>query len=477
MDISSTLRGTSLIRRNSLSAVLMWAAVLAVGLAPEPLSAEASQVVTQADRTLWAETATEADLKQALQTLETAAAQGDVDAQLVLGQHLLNGWVVTKDIPQALALLQQAAQSGDAKAQLELGQAYLWGTVVPTDPAKARHLLDAAAAQGNPDAMRVLGEQLIGGWTLTRDLDRGRALLDAAITKGDDKAQVALGKLLLFGQGLEQDRAGAMTLFEAAAEQGNGSGLAAYGEMLMWSQRSPRAAEAMLNRAGELGASEAWVSLAHGAMYGYLGGGRVSRAKFDGYAEKGRQAGEEEIAVLEATRNMWGINMRASGPETIARLRTAADAGNAAAAKFLIELLRDGNGLNLHRRRADARAALDAYGDLLTRKERAQFALSIDAATAFGPAAYATVADAYFARPELKSRWFGMQILKANENVAYYILQMRLREEGLYGGSVNGFATRLTLNAAYRTCLELDRPERCNDNVMRPDVIGDLLAR
>ncbi|CUH67521.1 Sel1 repeat [Thalassovita gelatinovora] len=474
----SILRGISLTGKKGVSATLLWVTTaIFIGSAPVPVSAAPSQAVVQADKTLWTDTATETDLEQARQALETAAAQGDVDAQQVLGVHLLNGWVLEKDVPQAIALLDQAAQSGVATAQLELGQAYLWGTEIPADAAKAQDLLNAAAAQNNPDAMRVLGEQLIGGWALPRDVGRGRPLLEAAIAGGDDKAMVALGKLLLYGQGVAQDHAEAMNLFEAAAAKGNGSGLAAYGDMLMWGQRSPKTAEAVLNRAGELGVGEAWVTLAHGAMYGYLGGGRVSRAKFDGYAEKARQAGEEDIVVLEATRNMWGINMRASGPETIARLRTAADAENAAAAKFLIELLRDGNGLNLLRRRADARAALETYADLLTLNERAQFALTIDAATAVGPAAFAAVADAYFARPELKSRWFGTQILKANENVAYFILQKQLKDDGLYGGRVNGYATRLTLRAAYRACLELDRPERCRDNVMRPDVIGDLLAR
>ncbi|WP_137700272.1 hypothetical protein [Marimonas lutisalis] len=83
-----------------------------------------------------------------------------------------------------------------------------------------------------------------------------------------------------------------------------------------------------------------------------------------------RAAGEDEIEVYEATRNMWGINMRADGPETIARLRHAADGGNAAAAGFLIELLQDGNDLNLRRDLDAAGEALALYGKLLSEKAR-----------------------------------------------------------------------------------------------------------
>ena len=212
-------------------------------------------------------------------------------------------------------------------------------------------------------------------------------------------------------------------------------------------------------------------------MYGYLGGGSVSRAKFGRYAEKARAAGEEEIAVLEATRNMWGINMRADGPETLARLTAAAEDGNVAAARFLIELLRDGNGLNVHRDSAAADAALDRFGALLGETATAQYALTLKAGKARTPAAYAPVAADYGARPDLKSVWFGEEIVKANPNVAFYILQQRFRDAGSYSGPLNGYATRATLRAVYKACRTLDRPERCDDNAMRPDVIGALLAR
>lgn len=474
----------NLVTRSKLRASAAWLrpvlTVISVGLAATAVVAQSEQTppnpVAQAEAVIW-DTPTAAELTEARQALEQAAARGDASAQRVLARHLIYGWVLEKDVTSGLALLEQAAQGGDAPAQFELGKSLLWGTWGNTDSARARDLLEQAVAQDNLEAMRLLGEQLIAGRQFDPDGARGFELLKRAVAAGDDKANVVLGKLVLYGQGVPENDQRALDLFEAAAEAGNGSGLAVYGENLMWQLTDPARAEAMLVRAGELGASEAWVTLAHGAMYGYLGGGRASRAKFDGYAEKARAAGEGEIAVLEANRSMWGISMRASGPQTIAGLTQAADDGNAAAAKFLIEMLRDGNGLNLHRRPDEAQAALEKYGSLLSDKETAQYALTLAAARARTPQAYAPVADSFDAQPRLHSKWFGMEIMKANPNVAIFILQRKLTSEGLYRGALNGYATRATLRAVYRACHSLDKPRICNDSVMRRDIIGALLAR
>lgn len=460
------------------SGIILCAGLLGLGGVPghaEEVAASAAEIA-KADAVLWSKPGA-AELAATRDKLQQAALSGNDEAQRILGEHLLNGWVLEKDVAKGLEWLEKAAQAGNAQAQADLGQLFLFGDPVTPDLSRASELLEAAAQQGDVAALRVLGEQLIGGWRLPRDAERGQALLQQAIDAGSADAHVALGKLLLHGTGLEEDSGLALEHFEAAAEAGNGHGLAAYGEHLMWQFSSPSKAEAMLQRAGELGASEAWVVLAHGAMYGYLGGGRVSRAKFDGYAEKARAAGEDEIEVLEATRNMWGINMRASGPQTLARLRSAADDGNATAARFLIELLRDGNGLNVRRDIKGATAALESYGALLGDVAQAQYALTLEASKARTPRAYAPVVDAYLARPDLKSMWFAKEILKANPNIAFYILQKRFREDGSYSGSLNGYATRSTLRAVYKACRKLDHPERCNDSVMRPDIVGALLAQ
>lgn len=418
----------------------------------------------------------EAEAERGLAFLEAAAAAGNTRARTTLGIALLWGTGAEANPDRALELLKAAAEAGDAHARATLGGVYLWGTGADADPERARDLLQSAADAGDPEAQRVLGEQLIGGWIYPRDVPAGKALLEGAISTGDAAARVSLGDFMLYGIGLPKDQSGALELYEAAAAQGKGAGIEHYGEAMMWSERDPAAAEAYLVRAGELGRGSAWSILAEGAMYGYLGGGATSRRKFDLYAEKAREAGNARIEVLDATRQMWGISMRASGPLTLERLRSAAEAGNAEAAGFLIGLLRDGNRLNIRRDRDAARTALERYGELLGPLDVARYGYTIDASKARYPGAYAEAAETLAAHPDWMDDWFARELYDANPNVAIYVLQQRFKAEGLYGGALDGLVGPRTLRALNIACRDLDPPAACDDSVLRPDVIGALLA-
>lgn len=386
----------------------------------------------------------------------------------------LNGQ--SADVNAGLALLEEAAAAGDAQAQSALGQALLWGTMVPADPARAQSLLAAAADQGERAAQRILGENLIGGWILPADPKTGLPFLEAAAAD-DSAAQISLGGFLLEGKAVPQDRRRALALFEAAAEAGDGAGLERYGADLMWSERDAAAAERYLARAGEMGRASAWATLAEGAMYGYLGGGSTSRAKFAGYAEKARAAGDQRIEVLDATRQMWGISIRASGPGTVASLTEAAEAGNAEAAKALISLLRDGNKYNVRRDRAGAEAALARYTALIGPAETARATFALDLAKARSPAAWAELAPRLAADPALRGAAFGSALFAANANGATWLLQSRLKARGIYAGPLDGFAGRGTIRATYIACRSLPPGAACNDSVMRPDILGAILMQ
>ena len=328
----------------------------------------------------------------------------------------------------------QGLSADETDALVTRAEAALWGIERPADPVEAADLLDQAVALGDLKAMRILGQQLVGGWVLDQDVDRGLALLEQAASAGDAKAQVVLGGFLLHGTQVARDEARALSLFEAAAEQGDASGLLQYGEELMWSRRDPTGAEAILIRAGDMGESRAWVVLANGAMYGYLGSGNRSRAKFTPYADKARAAGEERIAVLEAERSMWGINMRASGPRTINILTEAARAGNTEAARTLIRLLRDGNGWYMKRKPDEAAAAYDELAPLLDKDELAPLALTLEIAKADTIEDYPVAANLVAAHPEFTSVEFFTDLYKAHPNVALYILQTSGASRGITTG-------------------------------------------
>jgi TPR repeat protein len=303
----------------------------------------------------------------------------------------------------------------------------------------------------------------------------GLQLLKAAADAGDSAAMTDLGAVYLYGTVLPQDWPRALGYFEAAAQAGNPEGLYQYATMLMWSERAPARAEDMLRHAGDQGVTQAWVTLAEGAMYGYLGGGRISRAKFTHYAALGDAVAEEKIAVLRATRYMWGISVTASGPRTSAILEDAANAGNAEAAAFLIRLVRSGNAYNVRRDRTQASAYLEQYRSILSEAQAWQLQVSIEAAAANTAAAMADLVRTVDAQPQLMTQGFGADLMQANENAAIYVLQSRLSARGYSVGPVDGFAGTRTLQAMDSACRTSAPLAACNDSVMRGDVVSLLI--
>lgn len=328
----------------------------------------------------------------------------------------------------------------------------------------------------DPEVLRKDGEALVYAIDPTlRNVDKGMDFLEQSAATGNVKAMLTLGSLYLYGVVTPSNRTRALTYFEQAAAVGDGSGLARYGTMLMWDDSDWSAAQKILIRAGEQGDSGAWAVLAEGAMYGYLGGGRQSRAKFDGFAEKARAAGNARIEVLDAIRQMWGISMRADGPATVAKLRAAADKGNVDAAKYLISILRDGNGMNIARDRAAATEAVGRYANILTKTEIWQYNLSINAALASNTSAYASISNEITAHPEWITSPLAVELQKANPGVAMYLLQQHLKAKGLYHGPLDGLVGKKTLRAMHSACDGLWDRSGCDDNPLNPAVVAALI--
>ncbi len=410
-----------------------------------------------------------------LAMLEATSNAGDIDAKASLGKLLLEGYLVPADPDRGAQLLADAIEVGNVEAQTTLGLALLWGVNREVNPVRAKALLEDAAEGGDLLAVRVLGQNLLGGWVFEQDVERGMAMLEKAGDAGDPEALVSLGNSYLKRSRASADRRLALDYFERAADLGDGKGLADYGSALMWSQAGPADAEAYLRRAGEMGVGPAWTTLATGAMYGYLG--HNSRSKYSDFAERGTAAGEKQIAVLDAQRQIWGISMRASGPKTLAGLEAAADAGNDVATQYLISLVRDGNGLNIRKDPDAARAYLERFSKSLSPLEVRQLGFTIDVSSTKVVPNFAALAETYNSQPDLKSVAFGEDIYAVNPNFSFFVLQQNMREKGLYDEDLNGMATPATLRGVYAECRALANPERCNDTVMRADIIGALLAR
>lgn len=413
--------------------------------------------------------------EQGLALMEGAAEAGYLPAQAAVGAMLFYSAGQPAAQDKGLEFLEIAAAAGHHKAQTTLAVALLWGLNVPEDLDRSRSLLTEASDLGNTTALRVLGAELIKGSKFEKDRDLGLTMLQQAVAAEDTSAKVTLGSFYLNGHFLPEDRARAVTLFEEAAAVGNGEGLERLGAKMMWSQENIGKAEAYLNRAAELGQNTAWSTLASGAMWGYLG--ERSRGKFDAYARRARASGQSNVAVLEAKRRLWGISMRASGPEAIEILEIAAETGNREALKYLVALTRNGNGLNVRKDPERARAYLERFSSVLSPQQVDQLSLSIDASKVATVPQFRVLKARYDSRPDLKSFNFGKELFAANPNFAVYLLQAEMKAAGRYGGALNGLATPRTLSAIQAECQRLPDTSFCGDTVLDPNRVASLLAQ
>jgi uncharacterized protein len=115
--------------------------------------------------------------------------------------------------------IESAARYGVAEAQLRLGQLLLDGTGASRDPAAALAWFERAAAQGLPAAMNMVGRCLENGWGAPVDLPGAAAWYRRAAEAGLDWGEYNYANLLFDGRGVAQDQAAACAWYAKAATQ------------------------------------------------------------------------------------------------------------------------------------------------------------------------------------------------------------------------------------------------------------------
>jgi len=131
------------------------------------------------------------------------------------------------ELAQALAAeprvwLESAARYGLAEAQLRLGQLLLDGDGdAAADPSAARGWFSCAAAQGSPEAMNMLGRCLEHGWGGEADLAGAAGWYRRAADAGLDWGEYNYANLLFDGRGVRRDQAAACAWYAKAAAKGH----------------------------------------------------------------------------------------------------------------------------------------------------------------------------------------------------------------------------------------------------------------
>lgn len=111
----------------------------------------------------------QADQAKGMYWLRKSLAQGDAQAQDLMGCLLHSGQFLAQDKVEAARLFRMAAEQGDPYAQSNLGYCYLKGEGVAKDTAEAVGWFRLAAAKGEVKAQRHLGYILETGEGFPKD--------------------------------------------------------------------------------------------------------------------------------------------------------------------------------------------------------------------------------------------------------------------------------------------------------------------
>lgn len=140
---------------------------------------------------------------------------------------------MSTDNPRATAsLLLAAAGRGEVEAQTMLGQILLEGHGIARDAKLAFTWFGIAARQGNAMALNMLGRCLEHGWGCHLDLLAAAHHYQRAAALGLDWGMYNLANLLGTGRGVVQDHAGAFALYQRAAQLGHAKSMNLLGRYL-----------------------------------------------------------------------------------------------------------------------------------------------------------------------------------------------------------------------------------------------------
>jgi TPR repeat protein len=169
---------------------------------------------------------------RAAQAILLAAGEGEVEAQALLGQILLDGQGIAKDQALALRWFGIAAGRGHLMARNMLGRCHEHGWGVAADAAVAAQHYRIAAEAGLDWAMYNLANLLATGRGVAVDHLQALALYRRAAEVGHAKSMNLLGRYLEEGQVCAADPSAARAWYRCSAEGGDFRGQFSFAAVL-----------------------------------------------------------------------------------------------------------------------------------------------------------------------------------------------------------------------------------------------------
>ncbi|MBC3268400.1 sel1 repeat family protein [Pseudomonas sp. SWRI81] len=169
---------------------------------------------------------------RAAQAILLAAGEGEVEAQALLGQILLDGHGIAQDQPLALRWFGIAAGRGHLMARNMLGRCHEHGWGCAADASVAAQHYRIAAQAGLDWAMYNLANLLATGRGVAVDHRKALALYRRSAELGHAKSMNLLGRYLEEGQVCPADPAAAREWYRRSAEAGDFRGQFSYAAVL-----------------------------------------------------------------------------------------------------------------------------------------------------------------------------------------------------------------------------------------------------
>jgi TPR repeat protein len=160
------------------------------------------------------------DYQSAYKILAPLAAEGNADAQKMLGIMYDYGQGVKKDPKKSLDWYLKAAGQGQSAVQYQIGVKYFRGDGTRQDYGEAAKWWGMAATGGQVEAQFNLGLMYYRGLGVKQDDSKAAELFRAAAKQGHAHAQYSLAVMYAFGRGVPKNYQTALKWFSKAAEQG-----------------------------------------------------------------------------------------------------------------------------------------------------------------------------------------------------------------------------------------------------------------
>lgn len=160
--------------------------------------------------------------KISIGSLRKHAADGDVYAQVTLGECLFYGYGTRIERREAVKLFEKAADNGSAVAQVEYGRCFLRGEVsqystLAADQSWAAKYFLMAAEQGDARGQRFMGWACLTGRGVPKDLEKATKWYVAAAEQGDGEALKVVSEA--YRDSSEKDRGHQRKLYDAIGER------------------------------------------------------------------------------------------------------------------------------------------------------------------------------------------------------------------------------------------------------------------